>query len=86
MINFAYSNRVLFYRRSCPYDSEGCYKTCYSKGLRPVIKHRDYGVKPSGFRKKGASDFDSDLYKQFRGIVEGVFGGLHSIKTPLLEI
>jgi hypothetical protein len=43
-----------------------------------VVKQRDYGVKPSGFRKKGASDFDSELYKQFRGVVEGVFGGLQS--------
>lgn len=59
------------------YDYETTYKAAYEAGLTPIIKkqNKDSGRK-SRHRKK--SVFIESLYKELRGLVETVFGGLEN--------
>ena len=34
--------------------------------------------RPKKYRKKALEIFDKELYKRFRGIIEGIFGGLET--------
>jgi len=58
------------------YDAEALYKKCYKKGIIPIIKIRDYDRKPRKYRNKAMRAFNEKLYKKYRGIIEGIFGGL----------
>ena len=58
------------------YDAEALYKECYRKGIIPIIKMRDYDREPRKYRNKARRIFNEDLYKKYRGIIEGIFGGL----------
>jgi hypothetical protein len=60
------------------YDSGANARLCYDNGLVPGIKQRDFDVKPKGYRRRAAGDFDLSLYRRFRGLVEGVFGGMQT--------
>jgi len=58
------------------FDAEENFKECEKRSLFPVIRIRD-PKNAKGIRKKFAKIFDENegLYKQMRGIVEGIFGG-----------
>jgi hypothetical protein len=60
------------------YDANANVKLCYDNGLVPVIKQRDYDTRPKGYRRKAFKDFDGELYRRYRGLVEGVFGGMET--------
>ena len=56
------------------YDSEEIYKTCFEKGLMPVVKPRK-NSRRGRFRKRARKCFSSEVYR-FRGVAEGVFGAI----------
>jgi len=58
------------------FDCEELYEKCFSIGIKPVIKQRKYDKKARKCRGKAREVFDEELYRKFRGIIEGVFGGL----------
>jgi len=60
------------------FDSEVLYMVCFRKGIKPVVKQRSYGRRRGRLRKRAMECFDPDLYMKYRGIVEGVFGGLEN--------
>jgi hypothetical protein len=64
------------------YDALENFKLAYENNLHPVIKLKDHlhssRTKGIRIRRRAARDFDEELYKQYRGIVEGVFGGLEA--------
>lgn len=64
------------------YDALENFKLAYENNLHPVIKPRNWHhsarTKGIRIRRRALRDFDGELYKKFRGIVEGVFGGLET--------
>jgi hypothetical protein len=64
------------------YDALENYKLAYGSSLHPVIKQRNHPhsrrTKGIRVRRRAAKDFDESTYKKFRGIVEGIFGGLET--------
>ena len=44
--------------------------------IKPVIKQRKYDKKARRYRGKAREIFDEEIYKKYRGVVEGIFGGL----------
>ncbi|RLF55033.1 MAG: hypothetical protein DRN13_01335 [Thermoplasmata archaeon] len=60
------------------FDSEVLYMVCFKKGIKPVVKQRSYGRKRGRLRKRAMECFDPDLYRRYRGVIEGVFGGLEN--------
>jgi hypothetical protein len=60
------------------YDAGENMKLAYRNRLLPVIKQKDHDTKPRGVRRKAGKDFDEELYKKFRGIIEGIFGGMET--------
>lgn len=56
------------------YDSEEYLRLGYRRGFIPMIKQRE-SCGTSLIRQKARRDFCETIYKQFRGMVEGVFGG-----------
>jgi hypothetical protein len=64
------------------YDAVENFKMAYDNNLRPVVKPRDcpHSARTKGIRirRRALRDFDEAVYKQFRGIVEGIFGGLET--------
>ena len=58
------------------FDYEGLFEKCFKKHIEPIIKQRKYNKKPRKYRKKALEVFDEELYKKFRGVIEGIFGGL----------
>lgn len=56
------------------YDSEKHFRLGYRRGFIPMIKQRK-SCGNSLIRQKARRDFCEEIYKQFRGMVEGVFGG-----------
>lgn len=67
---------ILFADRG--YDAELLYEQCYRKKILPIIKIRRYNTNPRKYRNRAVKDFDEELYKKYRGIIEGIFGGLES--------
>jgi len=59
------------------YDSEENRRLAYQHLLIPMIKERE-NCGNSLIRVKARKDFYEDLYKNFRGMVEGVFGGMET--------
>ena len=60
------------------YDYETTYKACKEKGINPNIKPKDYESTKSKNRKKAIKNYNLDLYRKGRGVVETVFGGLRN--------
>lgn len=60
------------------YDAEPLYETCYTRGLQPMIKMRRSTTHPRKYRRRAFATFDRDHYKRYRGVIEGVFGGLET--------
>jgi len=58
------------------FDCEELYEKCFSMGIKPVIKQRKYDRKARKYRGKAREIFDEEIYKRYRGIIEGIFGGL----------
>ena len=56
------------------YDSEEIYKTCFEKGLMPVVKPRK-NSRRGRFRKRARKCFSSEVYR-FRCVGEGIFGAI----------
>lgn len=59
------------------YDSKENIELAYKKGLTPMLKQRRWD-KRRGIRKRHSRDFNEEMYKQFRGMVESVFGGMET--------
>jgi hypothetical protein len=57
------------------YNSEDIYEGIFEKKLRPNIVPKD-NTKKGFWTKKAKSQYDNEARKKFRGLVEGVFGGL----------
>lgn len=66
---------VLAFLGDSAYDVEEIFKLCYLllKAVPIVCKHG--GRKKGFYRRKARLDYDNKLRKQFRGLVEGIFGG-----------
>ena len=60
------------------FDCEELYEKCFSMGIKPVIKQRKYDRKARKYRGKAREIFDEEIYKRYRGIIEGIFGGLET--------
>ncbi len=60
------------------FDSEELFEKCFRKSILPTIKLRRYGKEPKRYRKKALEMFDEELYKKYRGVIEGIFGGLET--------
>jgi len=58
------------------FDYEGLFEKCLKQQIKPIIKQRKYNKKPRKYRRKALEVFDEELYKKFRGVIEGIFGGL----------
>lgn len=67
------NNGLLF--ADSAYDSDENLKLCMKHGLFPVIKIRDVERHRKRLGGKFAEMFDKELYRQYRGVVESVFGG-----------
>lgn len=54
--------------------SEGVFRMCFEKGLKPVVKPRKNSRK-GRFRKQARRCFSREVYR-LRGVAEGVFGAI----------
>ncbi len=59
------------------YDSEEIRRLIYQHHLIPIIKERK-SCGNSLIRVKARKDFSQAIYKNFRGMIEGVFGGMET--------
>jgi len=59
------------------FDPEVLYMICFRKGIKPVVRQRYYGGRREKV-KKAMECLDLDLYRKYRGVIEGVFGGLEN--------
>lgn len=59
------------------YDAEALFRTLYQRGAIPIIKQRAWGT-TRAYRGKAQRDYSPEAYHDLRGIVEGIFGGLHT--------
>jgi hypothetical protein len=75
LIRNIYGPAFLFCDRG--YDSEDNRRRAYKQHLTPIIKERKT-CGNSLIRIKARKDFNEILYKNFRGMVEGVFGGMET--------
>ncbi len=60
------------------FDCEELFEKCLKMGIKPMIKQRKYNKKPKRYRRKALELFDEKAYKKFRGVIEGIFGGLET--------
>ena len=60
------------------FDCEELYEKCFSMRIKPVINQRKYDRKARRYRGKARKIFDEELYRKFRGVIEGIFGGLET--------
>ena len=60
------------------FDCEELVEECFKLGIKPIIKQRKYNKIPRRYRKKALELFDDKLYRKFRGVIEGIFGGLET--------
>ena len=60
------------------FDSEVLYMVCFGKGIKPVVKQRSYERRRGRLRKRAMECFDQNLYRRYRGVIEGVLGGLEN--------
>src|SRR3989344_1801753 len=60
------------------YDDETLYTTCKQKGIVPNIKPKICKSTRSPNRKRAIKNYNLDLYKKGRGVVETIFGGLRN--------
>ena len=60
------------------FDSEGLFKKCFRKNILPMIKLKRHNKEPKRYRRKALEMFDEEVYKKYRGVIEGVFGGLET--------
>jgi hypothetical protein len=60
------------------FDAEELYEKCFKLGIKPMIKQREYDKNPRRYRGEASRIFDKELYKKFRGVIEGIFGGLET--------
>lgn len=60
------------------YDFEKVYKVCKDKNIKANIKAKKYESNRSKKRKLAMKNYDEELYKQKRGVVETIFGGLRN--------
>lgn len=66
---------VLAFLGDAAYDVEEIFRLCYLLlGAVPIVCRHD-GRKRGFYRKKARRDYDDSMRKQFRGMVEGLFGG-----------
>jgi hypothetical protein len=75
LIRRLYGPALIFCDRG--YDSEDNRRRAYNRRLIPLIKERK-NCGNSLIRIKARKDFNETLYKNFRGMVEGVFGGMET--------
>ncbi len=57
------------------YNSEDIYEDIFERKLQPNIVPKD-NTKKGFWTKKAKSQYDNEARKKFRGLIEGVFGGL----------
>lgn len=57
------------------YNSEELYEEMFEKGIRPNIVPKS-NTKKGFWTKKAKKQYDNEARKKFRGLIEGVFGGL----------
>lgn len=57
------------------YNSEDIYEKIFDKKLQPNIVPKD-NTKKGFWTKKAKSQYDNEARKKFRGLIEGVFGGM----------
>lgn len=57
------------------YNSEDIYEDLFEKKIRPNIVPKD-STKKGFWTKKAKSQYDNEARKKFRGLIEGVFGGM----------
>jgi len=60
------------------FDNEALFEKCFKKEIMPIIKQRQYNRKPRKWREKAMEIFDEEIYKNLRGVIEGIFGGLET--------
>ena len=60
------------------FDCEELFEKCFRQRINPVIKQKERDKKPRKYRKKALKSFDEKLYRKFRGVIEGIFGGLET--------
>lgn len=58
------------------YDFERVYKACSEKYIKANIKPKKYRSSRSTKRKSALKQYSENLYKEGRGVVETIFGGL----------
>lgn len=58
------------------YDYERVYQVCKDKGIKTNIKPCKHRSKRNRIRKRMVKHYSENLYKNGRGVVESVFGGL----------
>lgn len=58
------------------YDYERVYQACKDKGIKANIKPKKYKSNKSRKRKQAMLQYSENLYKEGRGVVETIFGGL----------
>jgi hypothetical protein len=68
------------------YDAEKVHEACTKKGMIDVVKRKDRKSKMATYRSLTDKFFNTNLYKEIRGIIETIFGGLENkglLKTKL---
>src|SRR3989338_1443401 len=58
------------------YDFEKVYKECHNKNIKANIKPQKYESNRSTKRNNAIKQYSENLYKEGRGVVESIFGGL----------
>lgn len=68
------------------YDAEKVHEACTEKGMIDIVKRKNRGSKMATYRSLTDKFFNSNLYKEIRGIIETIFGGMENkglMKTKL---
>lgn len=68
------------------YDAEKVHEACTKKGMIDVVKRKDHKSKMATYRSLTDKFFNTNRYKEIRGVIETIFGGLENkglLKTRL---
>lgn len=60
------------------YDAEKVHKAITKKNMIDIVKRKNHKPKMASYRSLTEKFFNSNLYKEIRGIIETIFGGLEN--------
>jgi len=77
---------IAYFLADRAYDAEKVHQACTKKGMIDVVKRKNRKSKMATYRSLTDKFFNTNLYKEIRGVIETIFGGLENkglLKTRL---